>query len=349
MNPRLAGYQIAGILAGCCILALSIYPQVIDWTIDYTCVGGRKFTDKILLSTIWKGQMPIGLYSHRGHAGFPLLAGIGALLFVYKNGLITKNRFFIINTLLFNALFFLRTRGVTLAALCSVVLFYYQFTKQQREFQRKMVITLLISIITAYGVYKTALNTMPLFLRKTPDLFSKNWDSSRMELWRTGIRAIMYRPLIGWGYDGYAIAAPYFENGSEAPVHIIKCRAMKYNGITRRVCITPSNERIEQKFMSAKAHNIAIDIALSLGVPGLFVFITLSFFALRYSCKGEFKEMILVFQLFLVYGLTWFECSQYGHVYWWALSIVLGGCDKNAFTAAVAPSETLSSIKSSTA
>ena len=73
-RPSIVRFQVNGLIIGGVILALSIFPQVINWTIDYTATSGQLFRDNILASTIFQTQQPIGLYSHRGHAAFVLAA-----------------------------------------------------------------------------------------------------------------------------------------------------------------------------------------------------------------------------------------------------------------------------------
>lgn len=68
LHPELFRSQLQGLIIGGVILALSIFPQVINWRIDYTATSGQLFQSHILASTIFKNHQPIGLYSHRGHA-----------------------------------------------------------------------------------------------------------------------------------------------------------------------------------------------------------------------------------------------------------------------------------------
>lgn len=72
--PELLRSQLNGLLIGGVIVALSIFPQVIDWRIDYTATMGQLLQENVLASTIFVQQQPIGLYSHRGHAAFVLTA-----------------------------------------------------------------------------------------------------------------------------------------------------------------------------------------------------------------------------------------------------------------------------------
>ncbi|MFM2064655.1 MAG: hypothetical protein RLZZ507_4326 [Cyanobacteriota bacterium] len=47
-HPELARSQLQGLVIGGVILALSIFPQVINWKIDYTATTGKLIQDNIL-------------------------------------------------------------------------------------------------------------------------------------------------------------------------------------------------------------------------------------------------------------------------------------------------------------
>ena len=76
VRPELFRVQLYGLLAAGFVLAVAMVPQIFDWTVDYTKTSGRISANypEMLVSTMWKGQMPIGFYTSRGHAGFVLAA-----------------------------------------------------------------------------------------------------------------------------------------------------------------------------------------------------------------------------------------------------------------------------------
>nr|WP_017743440.1 hypothetical protein [Scytonema hofmannii] len=53
LHPELARSQLQGLVIGGVVLAISIFPQVIDWKIDYTATMGQLFRENILASTIF--------------------------------------------------------------------------------------------------------------------------------------------------------------------------------------------------------------------------------------------------------------------------------------------------------
>lgn len=53
LHPELLRNQVQGLLIGGFIVALSIFPQAIDWRIDYTATMGQLLKENILVSTIF--------------------------------------------------------------------------------------------------------------------------------------------------------------------------------------------------------------------------------------------------------------------------------------------------------
>jgi len=50
-RPQLINSQFQGLLIGSIILSLSIFPQIIDWRIDYTATMGKLIREDVLAST----------------------------------------------------------------------------------------------------------------------------------------------------------------------------------------------------------------------------------------------------------------------------------------------------------
>lgn len=117
--PTLLRSQFYGLLLGGVIIALSIFPQVLDWRIDYTATSGLvSLSDpQMLESTIWQRQMPVGLYSNRGHAAF-VLAAVGVLtLLGWCWGWVRPLAATVICILIGTGLFYTQVRGGGLALL----------------------------------------------------------------------------------------------------------------------------------------------------------------------------------------------------------------------------------------
>jgi hypothetical protein len=72
LHPQLLSSQLQGLLIGGIIVAISTIPQIIDWRIDDTATMGQIIRPDVNASSIFQGQQPIALYSHRGHAAIAL-------------------------------------------------------------------------------------------------------------------------------------------------------------------------------------------------------------------------------------------------------------------------------------
>ncbi|MDY7014407.1 MAG: O-antigen polymerase, partial [Cyanobacteriota bacterium] len=86
LHPELLYSQVRGLISGGFIQALSIFPQVWDWRIDYTVKMGQLAQDNMLASAILQNQQPIGLYSHRGHGALVLAATGTLILIAWRQG-----------------------------------------------------------------------------------------------------------------------------------------------------------------------------------------------------------------------------------------------------------------------
>lgn len=75
--------------------------------------------------------------------------------------------------------------------------------------------------------------------------------------------------------------------------------------------------------MTNKAHNLFLDTAVSVGLPGLALYLLLLGVFLAATVRGAGWGLEAVLVVYLVYGLTWFESAQFSHLAWWALSVGL--------------------------
>ncbi len=71
---------------------------------------------------------------------------------------------------------------------------------------------------------------------------------------------------------------------------------------------------------TTKAHNLILDITLSVGLLGLFSYLGLlgSCFWQVINSSSQGLEVVVI--TYLVFTFTWFECAQFTHLAWWALS-----------------------------
>jgi len=303
LHPQLLRSQLKGLLIGGIILAFSIFPQFIDNSIDYTATTGQFIRDGILASTIFTGQQPIGLYSHRGHAAI-VLALIIIIAVIGRFGKLIGKKFLLITlALILPALLLTDTRTAIFALIVALVYLlgrkYYQI------------------IITAILVGAIAISYMTI----TRPL---DWSqpsiaqvmSSRTGMGQLSVRGIKKRPLLGWGFDGYGIAYPYIFNPKKVPI-VVNLGQFSYDYINLKGQIRT------REIPTYKAHNLILDIAVSVGILGLLSYVLLWAFYLHLAMKLPRNGMVAVAVAYLTFVLTWFECAQYAHIVWWGLS--LGG------------------------
>lgn len=276
VKPELLKQQLQGLIAGGVVLALSTIPQSLDWTIDYTIRSGELYNNNILLSSIFRGHQPIGLYSHRGHAAFVLASAAAAVLGGWKSKIINSN-FLLALIPIVAALLLTQTRAGILALLGAVLFLVGN--------KRVVCISAIASLL---------LITMISFTRSMPELSLVNQiTSDRIWIWELSKRAIYQHPYFGYGMDGFTIAYPQIKS------------------IDKRIIPTPYT----------KSHNLILDWAVSTGIPGLILYLSVFGYCLISVIKSKFSPLAGVAIAYLIYTSTWFESGQFSHIAWWALSL----------------------------
>lgn len=287
LNPNLGRSQLQGLVIGGVILALSIFPQVINWHIDYTATSGQLLKSHILKSTIYREQQPIGLYSHRGFASFCLAAIEIIALVGWRWKLINKNFAVATGLVTVSALLLTQTRAGLLAF---VVGAGYLLGKKHY----KLILTGALAKLAVGIVGIASILIITIFSQSRNvggDSVISKFTSNRNYLWEISITRIKMRPL-GWGFDGFEIAYPHLPDGK-----------IKTEPIT-----------------ATKAHNFFIDTALSVGIIGLAVYLGLIALCLWCVLKSPYRDIGAVAIAYLIYTFTWYESAQYTHIFWWSLS-----------------------------
>lgn len=309
LHPELARPQLQGLLIGGVIVAISMLPQVIDWRIDYTATMGQLLKENILVSTIFQGQQPIGLYSHRGHAAF-VMAAIAVLLLVsWQWGWTSTRTVTSVGALILLALLLTQTRqGIITLFIGTAFLLgrkYYKFLVPAA-----VVCLLIVGLISTTRHIKN----LPLIKQVTSD---------RIYLWELASLGISKRPLLGWGFDGFGTAYPYVLNPEQTPKIVrlgdFSIDYLGENGQLRTIALP-----------TAKAHNLILDVTLCVGVLGLLSYLALFIVCTWRIIKSPFRGIEALVIVYLVFTLTWFECAQFTHLAWWALS--LWGVSNGRFT-----------------
>ena len=315
LYPELFCYQLQGLIIGGVIISLSIFPQAIDWRIDYTATTGQLFQSHILASTIFKNHQPIGLYSHRGHASFVLAACSIITLIGWQKKIITQRNAVIALTLIIPALLLTQTRAAIIAFIAGFVYWVYQSGFNNRYRNRIIVCACLVSLLfvgVASNSRKLAFSNRSNFDKAT--VFIKQISSDREMLWERAIRGISMRPLLGWGMNGFGTVYPYIHHG-EPVDKVIRLGDFSYdyenkNGVRRR-----------KQLPTVKAHNLILDTTLSVGILGLISYLTLFAFCFWSLLKSPYRGIEAVLIVYLAFTFTWFECAQFTHIAWWVLGL----------------------------
>ena len=300
--PQLLPAQLYGFLIGGIILAFSTFPQLIDWRIDYTATTGQLLRDNILVSTIFENHQPIGLYSHRGHAAF-VLATIGVMAVASKQlrwvSLKTTVAIIIPVTI---ALLLANTRMALVAFIVGIL--YLLGRKYYRRLIPIVLVFLLIIGFTTTTRYRQISGLSLL----------KQITSDRIYLWQLASRGIKKRPLFGWGFNGFGIAYPHIKSKKNTP-NVVRLGHLSYDvvGKNRKLLTLP--------LITYKAHNLILDTILSVGILGTVSYTALWGYYIFLLVRSQERKMLVVAIAYLVFTITWFECAQFTHIAWWAISI----------------------------
>jgi hypothetical protein len=182
LHPELARSQLIGLVIGGVIVALSIFPQAIDWRIDYTATTGQLLQSNILRSTIFQNQQPIGLYSHRGHASFVLGAVAVMTLIGWQWQWINTRLAATAGILIIPALLLTQTRAGLLALLVATI-----YLLGRKHYKLLVPATLVCLLIIGIATSTRQMNNLPLI---------KQITSNRVDLWQMANYRISHVPKI---------------------------------------------------------------------------------------------------------------------------------------------------------
>jgi len=339
-QPTLFKSQLCGILSGGLILALSIFPQALNWRIDYTATSGQlsNSSSTMLKSFIWQSQMPIGLYTNRGYVGC-VLAVIAclSLVLVIRRSIpqsIALGLFFTANF----ALLLTRTRGAIVALVIVEIYFflvYYRKVKQlinpvTRNMRIMLAILLFIAILYFFGAEISRLYSVWHEAREPlsgNDSFLENSLTGRLYLWKTAMRGIFERPIFGWGFNGFGVAHLFVGDWSgqlssyipaEAPVlQIVNLYETTFE------YLSTDGEIYSGLVLTHKAHNLILDTLLSVGIVGSIFYFLLIGYLIYKLINSEYSGYVGIAAVYLLFTLTWYETAQFSHLFWWILSLGL--------------------------
>ncbi len=331
LNPRLFKVQLYGVLFGSFILTLSLVPQVFDWTMDYTVNAGERTYANKLQSGIYQSFMPIGTYSHRGHAAVVLaFASVLALLSILR-GWIRPFLGWMLFIVLVGGVYLTSTRGAQLAFVVGLFYLFARFVlpriwRVTPRLGRVALVVLTPLVLTGaffFAMTGGGTRTMPSLSGNLDDI-----TSGRTYLWRTAYAGVKERPLFGWGFNGFGLSWPFvadwedpFKYGlidrlsENVPVQEV----LANNNYNFTYIGTDGQERVGRTYTN-KAHNLFLDTILSVGLVGFAAYLLLIGFFIYLSASGAGRGLEVIALVHLVYCLTWFDTAQFSHLVWWSLS-----------------------------
>ncbi len=336
LEPRIFHAQLRGILAGGSVVGVSIIPQLLDWRIDYTILSGQVsfFDEQLLESSIWKDQMPIGLFSNRGHASFVLASSI-CLGFAAIASQWLVSRFWKMACLL---MFFSLLGTQTLAGILSCIigtiyLFFQHFPSiveqaLSRRLQRKRVLYFMAVVSALVLLVFFSLNYREysaMSREKSMYAFLESIVTGRLYLWSLALKGVAQRPIFGWGLDGFGIAHLFVGDWNERlnshiPDGTYVTQILNIYEYTFDFLSTDNNVYSGLAF-SQKAHTLFLDLTLSIGILGASLYLGLTGYSFWRLSKSKFKLLCVVVLVYLVFTQAWFESAQYTHISWWCLSL----------------------------
>lgn len=299
LHPELFLSQMRGLLIGGAVVAVSVFPQVVNWQIDYTATNGQLVGNDVLASTIFRGQQPIALFSHRGHAAIVLTLTAVICAVGWKRKLISDRTATLALFLILPALLFTNTRTAVLSLIISLSYLL------GRQYYKQLIPGVFIGLLAISAMTFTR----PLDWNRVS---VAQVMSSRSPLWELAVRGIQKRPLFGWGFNGFGIAYPFVAEQNNTP-EIVNLGQFSYD------YIAPNGQVRTEKIPSYKAHNWILDTAISTGILGAIAAVALWGYCLKCAIVSLNTDLSAVAIGYLTFILPWFECAQYAQVLWLAL------------------------------
>ncbi len=338
--PSLFKAQLVGLLVGGVLSALAVFAQSVNWTLDFTDSSGRIWYEVTrapnlsrLESGIFRGWMPIGFTSNRGHVGFILSALTVLVLVCLTRGWLRGRVAWPLYALFLAAVYLTSSRGVLLAfgvGMCYLLVRFWRHPEGRRVMLIAFTPLVLGGALLGSGLVGSGWSrTLPPLRTIIENPFG--FTSARSNLWPTAVDGVRARPLFGWGYNGYGLAWPhvndfdvkwrtYLARVPGKPKQSIGVVRILRNNHSSFEYLGEDGRRHRVSTPTNKAHNIILDTAVSVGLVGLTLYALLFGFFVWLTARGRGWGLEALAIVYLVFGLTWFESAQYSHVVWWALS-----------------------------
>ncbi len=299
----------AGVVAGVALHALVMIVQVIDWRFDFTATSfvTNSVYSEMLASTVWKSQMPIGLYLHRAQASY--MVGLTALCLLIYLPRITASKkekpVLVFIGLLICVLILGNSRGVLIPFALAFLLILWQKLQSFGVNLRKQVWKRAAVLGLAVIFFATTIGIV--FQLKRPIVHESAGkinviSGGRWEYWQNSLKLVRDRPVLGWGFNGYGVGAPTLERCARSAGNKVT-EVLDYNFVCH---MADGSVRVFHSF-AAKAHNWVLDQIVAFGLDGAiawFLFIGSLFAALM-------RQGLAALALYaFIYLLFWYDTSM---------------------------------------
>ena len=157
--------------------------------------------------------------------------------------------------------------------------------------------------------------------------------SHRLIFWQVGVKAILDRPLTGYGIDAFGNAAWFFATPEQADEMLTEflppktaARAFRLGNLA--LYRAPKSGMLElQPVKPYRVHNYFLDIGFASGIPVLLLFIAFLLstgWALFKARTPISLATLLALLTYLVYGMVWFATPNVDTLVWGLVGLGLG-------------------------
>ncbi len=162
--------------------------------------------------------------------------------------------------------------------------------------------------------------------------------SHRLIFWQVGVKAILERPLTGYGIDAFGNAAWFFATPEQADEMLTEflppktaARAFRLGNLA--LYRTPGSGTLElQPVKPYRVHNYFLDIGFASGIPVLLLFTAFllsTAWALLKARTPVSLATLLALLTYLIYGMVWFATPNVDTLVWGLVGLGLGSITPN--------------------
>ena len=280
-----------------------------------------------------RDQMPIGLYWHRGHAGFVMAFAASLALAMGLESWWPRSVSLGVATLLVAGTALSATRAPWLALGCATGAAFVIDVVRRRATPGRwapVFVSVGIGVLAALGVHQLAAAPKTHNLAAERAISYATIDSAasgRVELWRHAWQLIQARPVLGWGFHSFG---PVVVSGAQPGIGLrLPDPGLRTQGTTFGWMVLPGGQEPNGdvrsvRIPSNRAHNMWLDWAVQLGVVGCVLVALVMALLLWAGLRQPNTLLVTPIVAYLVYGLFWYDSPQYTPMVYLVLGLALG-------------------------